>query len=729
MPGRAPGSIWVESSAPGTDLHWLDQDDVEWKFTGTFVAAAPSNASLGSWWIEGDDLHYLDFNGDERIVFGPDELAQPGQSGSAWAEPDHTDHTDAPTHGDHGDHTDGHADGVVGRAAWLDSNKHKRRAHQDIHTDTHDDVAFFDDHHDTHTDHTDSTHDDSHADHTDHADHVDTHTDHADHVDHTDHQDVAHVDTFFDDHHDTHTDHTDNIHDDTHGDHTDHADHVDTHTDHADHDDAHTDTHTDHTDHDDAHTDPNDHLEHTDHQDFHTDGHFETRISGEVRLLAIRGMEYEPVELKLDASPASDRSETVRLKRWSQMAKEDWRSGDVHVHLHYGGEYLLGPEDASLVQRAEDVHFMNMMVANQGSAFVHDKEYFEGTPHELSDPDHILRWGEEYRNDFYGHLCMYGIRELVPPIFSGFRLSEHPHDVPANSVAADRCHTVGGTLSYAHPLFGNTELDRIFARARTVEAKELPVDVALRKIDALDVMSYPSVDLETARLWYRLLNCGFRLPATAGTDTFMNLVDFTHHSNPPAGNRTFVQVEGGFSTESWCDGVRSGKTFVTNGPMLKLTVDGHGIGDEIEWRAGNEIVIEGEAQSFAPIERLELVVNGKVEASGEVAKNGRRSSLSHHLRVDASCWVALRALGPASSLVLGGDLFAHTSPVYVSVAGVKVERNEDAAYFVEWIDRLVAMCREHGRYDSEAEREQVVELFRSAKARFDRIAEAIPESP
>lgn len=462
---------------------------------------------------------------------------------------------------------------------------------------------------------------------------------------------------------------------------------------------------------------------------FHTDGHFETRISGEVRLLAIRGMEYEPVELKLDASPASHRSETVRLKRWSQMAKEDWRSGDVHVHLHYGGEYLLGPEDASLVQRAEDVHFMNMMVANQGSAFVHDKEYFEGTPHELSDPDHILRWGEEYRNDFYGHLCMYGIRELVPPIFSGFRLSEHPHDVPANSVAADRCHTVGGTLSYAHPLFGNTELDRIFARARTVEAKELPVDVALGKIDALDVMSYPSVDLETARLWYRLLNCGFRLPATAGTDTFMNLVDFTHHSNPPAGNRTFVQVEGGFSTESWCDGVRSGKTFVTNGPMLKLTVDGHGIGDEIEWRAGNEIVIEGEAQSFAPIERLELVVNGKVEASGEVAENGRRSSLSHHLRVDASCWVALSALGPASPLVLGGDLFAHTSPVYVSVAGAKVERNEDAAYFVEWIDRLVAMCREHGRYDSEAEREQVVEVFRSAKARFDRIAEAIPESP
>ncbi|MFQ5472963.1 MAG: CehA/McbA family metallohydrolase, partial [Dehalococcoidia bacterium] len=394
---------------------------------------------------------------------------------------------------------------------------------------------------------------------------------------------------------------------------------------------------------------------------FHAAGHFEARVCGQVRLLAVRGMEYEPVELKLDALPASRRRETVRLKRSSQMAKEGWRSGDVHVHLHYGGEYLLGPQDASLAQRAEDVHFMNMMVANQGSAFIHDKEYFEGKPHELSDPDHILRWGEEYRNDFYGHLCMYGITDLVPPIYSGFRLSEHPHDVPANSIAADRCHTVGGTLSYAHPLFGSTELDRIFTRARTVEAKELPVDVALGKIDALDVMSYPSVDLESARLWYRLLNCGFRLPATAGTDTFMNLVDFTHHSNPPAGNRVFVQVEGEFTTESWCDGVRRGRTFVTNGPILKLTVDGHGIGSEIEREEGSNVIVEGQAQSFAPIERLELLINGEVGALGKVAGNGRKASLSHRLRTDSSCWVALRALGPASPQVLGGDLFAHTS--------------------------------------------------------------------
>ena len=82
------------------------------------------------------------------------------------------------------------------------------------------------------------------------------------------------------------------------------------------------------------------------------------------------------------------------------------------------------PADAALVQRAEDVHFLNMMVANQGSGWVHDADNFSGADHELSSGEHILRWGEEYRNNFYGHMCMYGINELVPPIYSGFPNSD-----------------------------------------------------------------------------------------------------------------------------------------------------------------------------------------------------------------------------------------------------------------------------------------------------------------
>ncbi|HEY8173115.1 MAG TPA: hypothetical protein VIH21_08495, partial [Dehalococcoidia bacterium] len=163
---------------------------------------------------------------------------------------------------------------------------------------------------------------------------------------------------------------------------------------------------------------------------FHMAGAFDARVSGRTRIRVARGIEYEPFETTIDMPPDGDISVEARLHRWSHMAADGWYSGDVHVHLHYGGEYLLTPEDASLAQHAEDVNFMNMMVANQGTFWVHDRDHFTGRDNELSDGTHILRWGEEYRNNFYGHMCMFGINELVPPIYSGFRESEHTHDLP-----------------------------------------------------------------------------------------------------------------------------------------------------------------------------------------------------------------------------------------------------------------------------------------------------------
>ena len=459
---------------------------------------------------------------------------------------------------------------------------------------------------------------------------------------------------------------------------------------------------------------------------FHADGSFEARVSGTVRVRAVRGIEYEPEETQIVIRADGAHEHTLRLRRWSHMAANGWYSGDVHVHLHYGGEYELEPTDAALVQRAEDVNFMNMMVANQGSGWVHDRPYFTGAPHELSTGAHILRWGEEYRNDFYGHMCMYGIRELVPPIYSGFRQSEHSADLPANAAAARHCHDVGGTLSYAHPLFAPGDLDRVFTRSRTVEAKELPVDAALGLIDAVDVMSYPGHEMETTQLWYRLLNCGLRISATAGTDTFMNYCDDPPFSNPPAGDRVFARVDDTFTTESWCAAVRHGRTFVTDGPMLTLQAVASGkayeIGDGIDCAPGTRLEVTAEAGSFAPMDVLELILNGEVVASAGASDGGRHAALRHDLEVTESCWIALRARGAAHPLVLDTELFAHTSAIYVTANGAPVRRAADAAYFVEWIERLIAMAEERGSYATRDECEGVVAIFREGQAYYRRIA-------
>jgi hypothetical protein len=312
---------------------------------------------------------------------------------------------------------------------------------------------------------------------------------------------------------------------------------------------------------------------------------------------------------------------------------------------------------------------------------------------------------------------MYGITQLVPPIYSGFPNAEHHLDLPANADAAAHCHTVGGTVSYAHPMFDSIELDAVFAPQRrlSVEAKELPVDAALGHIDAYDLMSYPGNTVETSKLWYRLLNCGLRLAATAGTDTFMNFAISGTFSNPPAGDRVFVRVDGAFTTESWCAGVRAGRTFVTNGPILTLSVGGHGMGDEVAANTGDVLRVDASVRSHVPVERLELVVDGDIVASADVADGGA-ASLTHDLRVDRSCWIAVRASGPVHELVLDRDgAFAHTSPVYVNVPERPPAHREDAAYFVDWIDRLIAVTESRAHFPLERERDEVLALFRKGQ--------------
>src|SRR4051794_433033 len=113
------------------------------------------------------------------------------------------------------------------------------------------------------------------------------------------------------------------------------------------------------------------------------------------------------------------------------------------------------------------------------------------------------------------------------------------------------------------------------------------MDVALGKIDSVDVMG---TNNEAALpLWYRLPNCGFRIPASAGTDCFLNRIP----SRLPSSDRAYVKVDGAFTYEEWIKGLKAGRTFVTNGPMLELTADGHAPGEPVHVGAGAGLRVRG----------------------------------------------------------------------------------------------------------------------------------------
>ena len=85
-------------------------------------------------------------------------------------------------------------------------------------------------------------------------------------------------------------------------------------------------------------------------------------------------------------------------------------------------------------------------------------------------------------------------------------------------------------------------------------------------------------------------------------------------------------------------------------------------------------------------------------------------------------WVALRARGPESRHVFDGPVWAHSSPVFVTVANKPIASKKDAAFFVAWIDRLIDSMGRRNRYAKPEDRQRVEALFRRAQARFQEIA-------
>ncbi|MEQ1824771.1 MAG: CehA/McbA family metallohydrolase [Pirellula sp.] len=316
-----------------------------------------------------------------------------------------------------------------------------------------------------------------------------------------------------------------------------------------------------------------------------------------------------------------------------------------------------------------------MMVANSDGDGVYDREFFLGHIDPHSSPESILYWNQEFRSTIWGHMTLLNLKHLVEPIFTGFKHTTHPHDHPMNADIADHVHDQQGHVNYTHPAHNQRDP---YAGAYT--AKELPIDVALGKVDSIDVMSNQNANME---VWYRLLNCGLRLPASAGTDCFLNRIP----STLPGAVRVYVHCPNEISYASWVRNLQAGRTFVTNGPMLRLTVNGQEPGSEIKLQAPAALSIVASVVSRSPIDSVELVVNGRPEnllSTAETAQstqNGKSIRVEHQVKLIASSWVAIRVKNNAGA-------FAHTRPVYVYVADNPIHSSEDAAYFLAWIDRL-----------------------------------------
>jgi TolB protein len=223
-------------------------------------------------------------------------------------------------------------------------------------------------------------------------------------------------------------------------------------------------------------------------------------------------------------------------------------------------------------------------------------------------------------------------------------------------------------------------------------------------------------EMASMELWYRALNCGFRCAISAGTDAFTNHIMGT----VPGAGRVYVHVPGAFSYDRWVEQYKKGVSFATNGPSLTFTVDGKLPGDEIRVPAGSPSVslrVKAVVDTLVPADRLEIVVNGQVVATQGAPASGTRWEIEREVSVERSSWIAARVLGPEHRLVINdAQAFAHSSPVYCYFGNQPIWSRQDAAFFVDWIDQLIASVEQRGVFRSPDRRDDVVQLFRKAQA-------------
>ncbi len=199
---------------------------------------------------------------------------------------------------------------------------------------------------------------------------------------------------------------------------------------------------------------------------------------------------------------------------------------------------------------------------------------------------------------------------ILLPGYAGYPNTAAASLYPMNADVYDMAHAQGALVGAVHPF---DEIPDPFATPAQKITDELPIDVALGKLDYMEIVGF-SDHRSTASVWYRLLNLGYHIPAGAGTDAMAN---FASLRGPVGMNRVFVRVPGGIlSADAFLDGLKKGRTFATNGPLLEFSLGGQLIGEELSLpQSQNAIPFTAKLRSIVPVDHLEVVCNGKVAAT------------------------------------------------------------------------------------------------------------------
>ncbi len=384
-----------------------------------------------------------------------------------------------------------------------------------------------------------------------------------------------------------------------------------------------------------------------------------------------RTVTSQPFEIERHA----DDTKRVEMPRFANLAEEGWWSGDLDV--------ARPPAELPLAMRAEGLNVVTNAVpparaASAARRVPARKSADDVVPAAQSDAQHVIESNAVLDQRAGGGLLLI---DAQPPV----DLSEAtPYSPSSLSVIRDTRKAGGHVI------------------ARTPFAWDLPVWLASGELDAIQLIHHHSLrnDVDNKEedgrprdrslfpgasgngrwseaIYYHVLNCGLRIPPVAGSGSGSN-------GSPLGNNRVYVYCGDDFSYERWWEGLEAGRVFVTNGPLLRPSVQGERPGHVFSLGQGETLTLEIglELATRVPVEYLQIIKNGQVEAEARLADwKGKKGRLPP-VAFDDSGWFLVRAVTNNRR----NYQFASSGPYYVETGeGPRVSRRS-VQFFLEWID-------------------------------------------
>ena len=463
-----------------------------------------------------------------------------------------------------------------------------------------------------------------------------------------------------------------------------------------------------------------------------------------------------------------------QVARWIDPSKSGWWSGDHHIHAAGCAHYSVPTMGVHAPDMARHCQGEDLKVGANltwGPCFDYQKQFFTGTEDKASRYPFLLRYDVEvsgFGSHKSGHLCLLKLREqmypggdstahwptlclntlkwarrqgaLTGPAHSGWGLQPLAEDDPARA----QNYKPAGLRSATDALPND-----IIPPFNGIGANEYIVDVT-HDLPGPDGKLVPAVDFLSMvdtphtwelNIWYHTLNAGFRTRVSGETD-------FPCIYGERVGlGRAYVKLDGRLSYDAWCEGIRAGRAYVSEGKshLMDFTANDlalgtHGSQLRLPQPASIRLTanvaayldeqphpeIQNRAVDQKPywdIERarigtsrevpVEVIVNGESVLRKTIVADGKTREVSFDVPLKQSAWVALRIR--ASS---------HTNPIFVTIADrpIRVRRS------LEWCLKGVDQCwSQKEKFIAPAEHAEAVAAYEHARQTYrTRLTEVLP---